>query len=63
MNRRNFLHFMGCGCLAISMNSCATTPITDRKQLKLISDSKLNAQAAQIYEKDPFKEKEKKKIN
>ena len=60
MNRRNFLHFMGCGCLAISMNSCATTPITDRKQLKLISDSKLNAQAAQIYEK--VKEKEKKKL-
>ena len=41
----------------MSMNSCATTPITDRKQLKLISDSKLNAQAAQIYEK--VKEKEK----
>ena len=57
MNRRNFLHFMGCGCLAMSMNSCATTPITDRKQLKLIPDSKLNAQAAQIYEK--VKEKEK----
>ena len=60
MNRRNFLHFMGCGCLAIGMNSCATTPITERKQLKLISDAKLNAQAARIYEK--VKEIEKKKL-
>ena len=32
-------------------------PITDRKQFKIISESKLNAQAAQIYEK--VKEKEK----
>jgi len=39
------------------MPSCTTTPITDRKQLKLIPESKLNAQAAQIYEK--IKEKEK----
>ena len=51
MNRRNFLHFMGCGCLALGVNSCTTTPITDRKQLKLISDAKLNAQASNIYEK------------
>ena len=60
MNRRNFLHFMGCGCLVVGMNSCTTTPITQRKQLKLISDAKLNAQAARIYEK--VKEKEKKKL-
>ena len=42
---------MGCGCLSIGMQSCATAPITQRKQLKLIPESKLNAQAAQIYEK------------
>jgi predicted Zn-dependent protease len=36
---------------------CSSTPITDRKQFKIISESKLNAQAAQIYEK--VKEKEK----
>ncbi len=59
MNRRNFLHFMGCGCLTLGMNSCATTPITERKQLKLISDAKLNAQAAKIYEKVKEREKEK----
>ena len=34
-----------------------SAPITDRKQLKLIPEAKLNAQAAQIYEK--VKEKEK----
>ena len=35
-----------------------TAPITDRKQLKIVSEAKLNAQAAaQIYEK--IKEKEK----
>ena len=39
------------------MNSCSTAPITDRKQLKLIPEAKLNAQAAQIFEK--VKEKEK----
>ncbi len=48
---------MGCGCLSLSISSCSTVPITDRKQLKLIPESKLNAQAAQIYEK--IKEKEK----
>ena len=57
MNRRNFLHFFGCGCLSIGITSCATAPITERKQLKLIPEAKLNAKAAQIYEK--IKEKEK----
>ena len=51
MNRRNFLHIMGCGCLSIGMQSCTTAPITERKQLKLIPEAKLNTQAAQIYEK------------
>ena len=48
---------MGCGCCSLILPSCTTTPITDRKQLKLISDAKLNAQAAQIYEKVKQKEK------
>ena len=39
------------------MNSCATAPITERRQSKIIPEAKLNAQAAQIYEK--VKEKEK----
>ena len=57
MDRRKFLTYVGCGCCGFLMNSCATAPITDRKQLKLIPEAKLNAQAAQIYEK--VKEKEK----
>tara|TARA_Y100000741_G_scaffold51516_1_gene35318 strand:+ start:195 stop:1022 length:828 start_codon:yes stop_codon:yes gene_type:complete len=57
MNRRKFLSYVGCGCCGLILPSCTTTPITDRKQLKLIPESKLNAQAALIYEK--IKEKEK----
>ena len=57
MNRRKFLSYVGCGCCGLILNSCSTAPITERRQLKLIPESKLNAQAAQIYEK--IKEKEK----
>ena len=57
MNRRKFLSYIGCGCCGIVLNSCATAPITERRQLKIIPEAKLNAQAAQIYEK--IKEKEK----
>ena len=57
MDRRKFLTYIGCGCCGIVLNSCSTTPITDRKQLKIIPEAKLNAQAAAIYEK--IKEKEK----
>ena len=57
MNRRKFLGYVGCGCCNIILTSCSTVPITDRRQLKLIPEAKLNAQAALIYEK--VKEKEK----
>jgi predicted Zn-dependent protease len=57
MNRRKFLSYMGCSCCGIILPSCTTAPITDRKQLRIIPEAKLNAQAAQIYEK--IKEKEK----
>jgi len=57
MNRRKFLSYVGCGCGSLILPSCTTTPITDRKQLKIVSEARLNAQAAQIYEK--VKEKEK----
>ena len=56
MNRRYFLHLMGCGCLSIGIQSCGTVPITDRRQLQLIPEAKLNAQAAAIYEKVKKKE-------
>ena len=57
MNRRKFLSYVGCGCGSILLPSCSTAPITDRKQLKLVSEAKLNAHAAQIYEKIKDKEK------
>ena len=57
MDRRKFLTYVGCSCCGIVMNACSTAPITERRQLKLIPEAKLNAQAAQIYEK--IKEKEK----
>ena len=57
MNRRKFLGYVGCSCCSILLPSCATAPITERRQLKLIPESKLNAQAAAIYEKVKQKEK------
>ena len=57
MNRRKFLSYVGCGCGSIILNSCSTTPITQRRQLKIIPEAKLNAQAAQIYEQVKKKEK------
>ena len=57
MNRRKFLSYIGCGCCGFILNSCSTAPITERKQLKIVSEQKLNAQAAQIYEKVKSKEK------
>jgi len=57
MNRRKFLNYLGCGCSSFMIGACSTAPITDRRQLKIIPESKLNAQAAQIFEK--VKEKEK----
>ena len=48
---------MGCGCGSLLLNSCSSTPITNRKQLNLVPEYKLNAQAAQIFEKIKQKEK------
>ena len=48
---------MGCGCVSFGINACSTVPITERKQLRIIPESKLNAQAAEAYEK--IKEKAK----
>ena len=56
MNRRKFLNVLGCGCWGYMVAGCGSVPITERRQLKLIPESKLNAQAAMLYEK--IKEKE-----
>ena len=66
MDRRKFLTYVGCSCCGFIVNACSTAPITNRRQFKIISESKLNAQAAQIYEKIKEKEKlseDKKKLN
>ena len=57
MDRRKFLSYISCGCCGFVLNACSTAPITERRQLKIIPEAKLNAQAAAIYEK--VKEKEK----
>ena len=57
MNRRKFLSYIGCGCCGLILPGCTSAPITERRQLKIIPESKINAKAAQIYEK--IKEKEK----
>ena len=50
INRRKFLEiFGGCTCSLI-ISACTTAPITERKQLRLLPESSLNRQAAQIYE-------------
>ena len=57
INRRKFLEIFGtCSC-GLIVSSCTTAPITDRKQLKLIPESTLNRQAAQLYEKVKSKTK------
>jgi len=63
MDRRKFLGYLGCGCCSMILSSCTSVPITDRKQLKIIPESKLNAQAAQIYEKVKKNEKMSKDTN
>ncbi len=50
INRRKFLGLFGCGCCSVLLPSCATVPITDRKQLSIIPEAKINSQAAQAYE-------------
>jgi predicted Zn-dependent protease len=50
INRRKFLEIVGgCTCSLI-ISACTTAPITERKQLRLLPESSLNRQAAQIYE-------------
>ena len=50
INRRKFLGLFGCSCCSLILPSCSTVPITDRKQLTIIPESKINSQAAVAYE-------------
>ena len=49
INRRKFLGLFGCSCCSLILPSCSTVPITDRKQLTIIPESKINSQAAAAY--------------
>ena len=51
MDRRKFLTYLGCGCCGFVLNACSSAPITDRRQLKIIPEAKLNAQAAKYMKK------------
>jgi predicted Zn-dependent protease len=57
INRRKFLGYFGCSCCSLLLPSCSTVPITERKQLSIFSDARINQQAASAYEK--FKSKTK----
>jgi predicted Zn-dependent protease len=57
MNRRKFISYLSYGCCGLLLPSCSTAPITKRRQLKIIPESKLNSQAAAIFEKVKSKEK------
>ena len=50
INRRKFLGYFGCSCCSIILPSCSTVPITDRKQLSIIPEARINKQAAAAYE-------------
>jgi len=50
INRRKFLGLFGCSCCSLILPSCTTVPITDRKQLAIIPEAKINRQAAIAYE-------------
>ena len=50
INRRKFLGYFGCSCCSLILPSCTTVPITERKQLSIISEARVNRQAAAAYE-------------
>tara|TARA_B100001063_G_scaffold116029_1_gene108370 strand:+ start:644 stop:1477 length:834 start_codon:yes stop_codon:yes gene_type:complete len=57
INRRKFLGYFGCSCCSLILPSCTTVPITERKQLSIISDARINKQASAAYEQ--FRKKSK----
>ena len=50
INRRKFLGYFGCCACGLALTACASAPITQRRQLKLLPESTINRQAAQLYE-------------
>ena len=50
INRRKFLGYFGCSCCSLILPSCTTVPITERRQLSIIPESRINQQASAAYE-------------
>ena len=50
INRRKFLEIFGYCTCGLIITSCSTAPITERRQLRIIPESTINRQAAQIFE-------------
>ena len=50
IKRRKFLGLISCGCCSLILPSCSTVPITERKQLSIIPEARINRQAAVAYE-------------
>ena len=57
INRRKFLGYIGCCTCGLLMPSCSTVPITERRQLSIFSESYINRQSFQLYEKVKSKAK------
>jgi len=57
INRRKFLELFSYGCCGLILPSCTTVPITNKKQLSIYPEGKINNSAAKAYEK--FKSKNK----
>ena len=55
--RRKFLEILACCSCGLIIYSCTTAPITERKQLRLIPESSINRQAADLYERVKIKTK------
>ena len=55
--RRKFLEILACCSCGLIIYSCTTAPITERRQLRLIPESSINRQAANLYEKVKIKTK------
>ena len=66
INRRKFLGFFGTCACGLIIPACTSVPITERKQLKLLPESSINRQAAQLFEKVKIKavmSEDKKQLN
>ena len=50
INRRKFIQLFSCSCYGLILLSCSTVPITERKQLTIFSEQRINAQANAAYE-------------